>query len=83
METSQENQATKAQEPTRGTSAPKLRYASKLHIATLNTQGMKQNAKREEIEAWMKGYQIAIMAIQATHIETNTRESRNSYLCGF
>ena len=54
-------------------------YARATNIGTLNTQGMKIAAKREEIEAWMKTNGISILAVQETHIAINSRESRKTH----
>ena len=51
----------------------------KLKVGTINTQGMKIPAKREEIEQWMSDRDVTVLGLHETHIAQNTRESRSDY----
>ena len=66
-----------AQEP--HTATHKLKYAEKVRIGTLSTRGIKQIGKREKVETWMEQNNIMILALQETHIASNTREEREQY----
>ncbi len=48
-------------------------------MATLNVDGMLRQGKREEVEAWMKKHNIAILFLQETHSAWDSREARGSY----
>ena len=48
-------------------------------LATLNVDGVMRQGKREEVEAWMKKNNIAILFLQETHSDMDSRESRGSY----
>ena len=66
-----------AQEPqARGS---KLTYGTEIWIATLNMRGSMKSGKREEIEIWMKERQIAVLAIQETHVGTNSKETHKEH----
>ena len=67
-----------AQEPAEP-SLPKMKYGGKLKIATLNTKGLKQVGKREEIEKWMHDRDIDVLGLQETHIAQNNKERRQWY----
>ncbi len=48
-------------------------------MATLNVDGMLRQGKREEVEAWMKKNDIAILFLQETHSAWDSREARGNY----
>ena len=62
-----------AQEPVR------LDWGEGFWIATLNVDGLMRQGKREEVEAWMKKHEIAILVLQETHSASNSREARGNY----
>ncbi len=60
--------------------APKIWVNEKgIWIATLNVDGLMRQGKREEVEAWMKKHNIAILFLQETHTAVDSRETRGSY----
>ena len=56
-------------------------YRRRVEFASLNVQGIRKQGKREEIEKWMKKHDIAILAVQETHMATYCKETRKTHTC--
>ncbi len=60
--------------------APKIWMDQRgIWMATLNVDGVMRQGKREEVEAWMKRNNIAILLLQETHTAMDSREARGNY----
>ena len=59
--------------------AIKRKWNKDLYLASLNIQGMMRVAKIEEVESWMRQYDVDILALQETHVPTTHREVRRHF----
>ena len=57
----------------------KIRLGSKHNISSLNIRGVKKPGVRDEVEQWMKKRQIAILGLQETRHNQNSKETRKQY----